>query len=334
MKTDSFKEISFFGILTLILFILVFLIFKPFFTVLFLSAVLSLILNPVYKIVLKIFRNKNLSSLLTVLLGLFCIIFPLILISKQVFHQATSLYQSLLSNNIKETDYIISFIESLVSSFIPDFKFDLLSYFESILDFITSNLKDLLFGTINVLVSTVLVLISSFFLLKDGQKLVDYIVSISPLKDKDDLDLINKIENTVISMTKGVFLIALIQGFLAGLGLFIFDVPDAFLWGTIAGLCAFIPGLGTAIVIIPSVLYLFIIGNIPFAIGLALWGMILVGTIDNFLGPYLYKRGTRLHPLIILFSVLGGVSFFGPEGILLGPVIVSIFIHLGEIIKN
>jgi len=167
-----------------------------------------------------------------------------------------------------------------------------------------------------------------FFFLKDGERILQRLVTLSPLHDSYDIELLKKTTATIESVVKGTLLIALVQGFLAGLGLFIFGVPNAILWGALAALCAFVPGLGTALVVIPSVIYLFIIGNTPFAIGLSAWGVLLVGMIDNILGPYLYKKGTRLHPLIVLFAVLGGISFFGPEGLFLGPVIASLFVSL------
>ena len=114
-------------------------------------------------------------------------------------------------------------------------------------------------------------------------------------------------------------------------GFWIFGVPNAILWGSFAAIAALIPGIGTALVLTPAILFLFARGEIFSAIGLLAWGVGVVGLIDNFLGPRLMGRGIELHPLIILLSVLGGIGFFGPIGFLLGPLIVSLFFALLDI---
>jgi len=87
------------------------------------------------------------------------------------------------------------------------------------------------------------------------------------------------------------------------------------------------------LVIIPAVLYLWLSGGVGYALGLLVWGMVAVGLLDNFLGPQLVKKGTHIHPLLILLSVLGGVSFFGPLGFILGPLVFSLLFAMLEIYK-
>ena len=124
---------------------------------------------------------------------------------------------------------------------------------------------------------------------------------------------------------------ALIQGILTAVGFTFFGIPNATLWGSVAAITALIPGIGTALVLLPAILYLYFSGETLFAVGLLLWGMTAVGLVDNFLGPKLVERGMRLHPFLILLSVLGGVGFFGPLGFLLGPLVLSLLFALIEI---
>ena len=159
-------------------------------------------------------------------------------------------------------------------------------------------------------------------------------MGLSPLNNEYDEHIISKIKQTVFSTVQGVILIAIVQGILAGLGMIIFGVPNAVLWGSVSAVASLVPGLGTAIVFIPAVAYMFIIGNTAFAIGLLLWGFIIVGLVDNFLGPYLYSRGSQIHQLIMLFAVLGGIAFFGPLGFIFGPIIVALFFSLIEIYQT
>lgn len=328
-------EIMFFGLLFAVIVTLMFFVFKPFFTTLFLAATFSIVLFPLYKKILALSGGREVaSSLLSILIGLVFVMIPVTFLGQEAFEQAHQLYIKLATNNVSEFDYLARLIEGPVRQFIPEFTLNIDQYVEYALGWVTDNFKDVLFQTLTVIADVFLIILSMFFFLKDGERILDKLIRLSPLHDSYDRELLQKTTATIGTVVKGTLLIALVQGFLAGLGLFIFGVPNAALWGAVAALCAFVPGLGTALVVVPSIIYLFVIGNIPFAIGLSAWGMLLVGMIDNILGPYLYKQGTRLHPLIVLFAVLGGISFFGPEGVFLGPVIASLFVSLVHIYEK
>ena len=118
---------------------------------------------------------------------------------------------------------------------------------------------------------------------------------------------------------------------MTGLGLWIFGFDRAILWGSIAAIGALVPGVGTVVVFIPAVLFSIVTGSYVTAIGVALWGALAVGFIDNLLGPYLMSRGNKMHPFLILLSVLGGMLLFGPIGFIIGPVVTSLFIVLLEL---
>jgi predicted PurR-regulated permease PerM len=328
-------EIVFFAALFGVVTVLAFFVFKPFFTTLFLAATFTIVLFPLYEKIRSALSGKeSVSALLTIVVGLVFVMLPVIFLGQQAFGQAHSLYIQLANNNISEFDYLARVIEKPMRQIIPDFSVNIDQYVEYSLGWATDNFKDVLFGTLTLVADIFLIIIAVFFFLKDGKSIVEKLIKLSPLHDSYDIELLEKTTATITTVVKGTLLIALIQGCLAGLGLFIFGVPNAVLWGALAALCAFIPGLGTALVIVPSVIYLFVTGNTPFALGLSAWGMLLVGMIDNMLGPYFYKKGTRLHPLVVLFSVLGGISFFGPAGILLGPVIASLCLSLIHIYEK
>ncbi len=328
-------EIIFFGLLFGAVMTLVFFVFKPFFTTLFLAATFSIALFPIYKKILVYTKGREtISSLLALCIGIVFVMIPVTFLGQQAFTQAHGLYNKLATNNVSELDFITEAIEKPIRNIVPGFSVSINQYAEYALGWATDNFKDVLFGTLAVIADVFLIILAMFFFLKDGERILEKLIKLSPLHDSYDRELLEKTTATITTVVKGTLLIALVQGVLAGLGLFIFGVPNAVLWGALAALCAFVPGLGTALVIVPSVIYLFVIGNMPFAIGLSVWGMLLVGMIDNILGPYLYKKGTRLHSLIVLFSVLGGISFFGPEGLFLGPVIASMFVSLIHIYER
>ena len=112
------------------------------------------------------------------------------------------------------------------------------------------------------------------------------------------------------------------------------DSPNPALWGVIAGLASFIPNLGTSVVSIPAILFLYFTGMPLHALGLLIWSMFLVGTIDNILSPYIISKDTEIPSIFMLFSILGGISLMGTIGILIGPLTLSLLYSLVSIYRK
>ena len=174
-------------------------------------------------------------------------------------------------------------------------------------------------------------LISLFYFLRDGKSFTQYLKILSPLSDRQDEKILSRLFVAVNSVIKGALSIALIQGFLTGIGFWIFGVPNPVLWGSTAAIAALVPNIGTALVLVPAIGFLYLNGEVAQAIGLGIWSITAVGLIDNILGPYLINRGVKIHPLLILLSVIGGLGLFGPVGFLLGPLIISLLFALIDI---
>ncbi|MEK7557155.1 MAG: AI-2E family transporter, partial [Patescibacteria group bacterium] len=170
-----------------------------------------------------------------------------------------------------------------------------------------------------------------FYFFRDGEFIVTKLKVVSPLQDRYDASVITRLHDAINSVIRGALLIAVIQGILTGVGLTVFGVPNAVLWGSIAIIAALIPYVGTAAVLAPAIIYLFLIDRVGASVGLLAWGIVAVGLIDNFLGPRLVNRGIKLHPVVILLAVLGGLVFFGPLGYILGPLVISLLFALLDI---
>ncbi|KKT76894.1 MAG: hypothetical protein UW70_C0009G0002 [Candidatus Peregrinibacteria bacterium GW2011_GWA2_44_7] len=170
-----------------------------------------------------------------------------------------------------------------------------------------------------------------YYAFKDGETFKKSLVSLSPLQDIHDIQIFNKLTLAINAVIKGNLTVALVQGAVTTVGLLIFGVPSAILWGSITAVTALIPGLGTSLVVIPSVLFLFFTGETISAIGLLIWGLTAVGLVDNVLGPKLVEKGMQVHPFLILLSILGGLGLFGALGFILGPILLSLLFALLEI---
>jgi predicted PurR-regulated permease PerM len=177
-------------------------------------------------------------------------------------------------------------------------------------------------------------LFALYYLLKDGRRLSNYIKNLMPLPDNIVNSLHRKTYRTTWAVIKGHILVAVIQGIVAGIGLWFTGVPNFFFWTFVMILLAFIPIVGAFLVWGPASLYLIMIGRPVPGIILLIYGSVVVGLTDNFLRPLLVDRSANLHPAVILIGVIGGVYVFGAAGLFIGPVVFGVLKAVLEVFKN
>ena len=316
--------------------VLVFLVFLPFFEVLVLSAIFALVLHPFHKKLSKTLGGREgISAFILILVFAVVFMVPVGFITMQILGESKDLYLELSGGSSANYIERISLaIEGPIQRFYPNFSLDIARVASLGASWVTTHLSTILSSVVAIFTGIVLMFISIFFFLRDGSKFKKVLIDFSPLSDKYDEQIFGKIKNTVHSTVKGVILVAIIQGVLSGIGMWIFGVPNATLWGSVSAVASLVPGLGTAIVFIPAIAYMLIIDNTAFALGLLLWGVVIVGLVDNFLTPYLYSRSVEIHQLIMLFAVLGGLIAFGPIGFIFGPIVIALFFSLIDIYKS
>lgn len=314
---------------------LAFMVFLPFFNVMALSIILAILLGPVFRWIRKYVKQDGLAATLSVLFLVAAIIVPLVLVTNVIVDQAQALYNSVSSSETLTSDSVTGWVEGKAQKLFPEFTIDTKSYLTGFSSWVVSKLGGIFTGTVDFVFKLALAFVALFYFLRDGDKLKAHIVSLTPWSKKKDDMFVGSVKTAVRSVVAGSLAIAIIQGVLSGIGFAIFGVPNAVLWGTVAAICALVPGVGTALVWIPAVLFLVATGAPAWAIaGQIIWAVVLVGLIDNFLGPIILEKGINIHPLLILFSVLGGIQFFGPEGFLLGPLVLSVLFVLVRIFKG
>ena len=316
--------------------VLAFFIFKPFIYVILLAIFIATVFAPLYRKILALTReSKELAALLSVFLVIIVVIIPILFLVTQILQEATQLYQYLLSDEgVSIFSINMGKLLEGMGKFIPisdQSSLDVHYYMKQSLDWLLPRLTSFVSDIALIVMNIFIFLIALYYLFKDGPKLKKTIVSLSPLQDVHDEEIFNKLTLAIRAVIKGNLIVALIQGAMAALGFYIFGVSSPILWGAIAAIAAVIPGFGTALVIAPAILFLVFSGETSSAIGLFIWGLTAVGLIDNFLGPKLVERGVKIHPFLILLSILGGLALFGPLGFLFGPLVLSLFFALSEI---
>ncbi len=325
-------QIYFFTALFIVVLILTGVLFWPFMAPVALAFMAAVILKPVHRYFLRITKKREaLAAILTILTTIVVIICPLFFLGMGLLKESYAFYSNIQERGLGGLDIAIDNILIPIKKIYPALNVNLEEYAQMMAGWVISNLGNLFSFTASTIFGFFLSLMTLYYLLKDGQSFRAIAKKISPLADKYDEQIIHMLENAVNSIVRGSLFIALIQGVFVGTGFLFFGIDNGILWGTIASVAALVPTLGTAIILVPAIIYLLITGSTGAAIGLTIWGVVAVGTIDNILLPLLLRRGFKAHPLPLLLSVLGGVSLLGPVGIFLGPLVIALLIALIDI---
>jgi predicted PurR-regulated permease PerM len=204
----------------------------------------------------------------------------------------------------------------------------LLSAARSVLEWLGSLGGTLFVGAMGTVIGFMLMLFLLFFFLRDGAAMQQRLIHLIPMPETRKLELLEYLGNVTRAVVFGTLLTALLQGTLVGIGLAIVGLPSAVVFGVLAAGLALLPVGGTAFVWVPATLILAVQGRYGAALFLLLWGVLLVGLIDNFLKPLLISGRAEVPTLAAFLGVLGGLAAFGPIGMFLGPVFLALTIAL------
>lgn len=334
MEKPNITSLIFFWIIFAVTGVFAYFIFAPYLTPLFLGLVLAIVLHPLYLALSRRFKERTtLAALGTTLVTVVAIILPMLVIGSLLTQEVVNAYNVLTQSGggalVNLTVRVNEFFQHLLPA--ANIRIDLPSIVGSFLQYIGSNLNAFFFSIVGVLFNALLMLFALYFFLRDGEKLRHFVMEWSPLPARYDENILDKLAAAVSAVVKGSLVTAVAQGAVAGIGLALFGIHGALLWSVIAVFAALIPVVGTALVTVPAALFLIVNGSILSGVLLLVYSIVLVGNIDTFLRPYLMRKNLNIHPLIILLSVLGGLSVFGPIGFIAGPVVIALFFVLLEL---
>ena len=178
-----------------------------------------------------------------------------------------------------------------------------------------------------------LFLMMLFFLLRDGAEFREVLRGISPLSRGQEIDLIDHLTNTVRGVLQSMIIVPLIQGAIAFPMFWWLGLPSPALWSVMVVLCALIPLLGSPLAWIPAALYFFFLGATGKGIVMVVYGTLVISMVDNILKPLILKGSARIHTMLGFLSILGGLYAFGPKGLIVGPVVLSLILSAYRIYR-
>jgi predicted PurR-regulated permease PerM len=313
-------------------------VIQPFALILLLACVVAVILSPLERILRNVVKHGRLSSAIITLGALLLVFIPLLVVLLLMARQASDLVHASLQDrswveqiNPSTSPFIALLPEPVQEQILA---IDLSELGSTVATWAFQNIGNLFSSTTKFILNAFLFFVCLYYLLVDRDRLAKELTEISPLRDSMDNKIFKRIVGTIRSVVFGVLIVAIIQGTFAGIGMTIFGVPGALIWGMLTVLAALIPVVGTGLVLIPAILFLFFSGSYGAAIGLLIWSVVLVSMADNIIGPYLISGSTHMHAFLVLISVLGGLGAFGVVGAIAGPTILAALLAIIELYKS
>lgn len=319
-------------------------VFWPFLKPAAFAAVLAIGLYPLHGWFLRKVRSATLAATLSTFAVLFILVIPTAFTIAAVSGEMVSAGRA-LSEKSKEEGGVRKFATSLISGpvewasqHVGISPTKVQQWYESL----PAKASGYILGAATVLVSglagfagqTVITFFILFFLFRDGPAIAKHVASLLPLTEQQVVRLFNSIQDTIVANLYGILAVALVQGILTGGALEVLGVPSALMLGVLAALCSLVPLVGTALVWVPASIYLFMVAPVWKGIFLLLWGALVVGTSDNLIRPLVVRGRLEIHPLLVMFAILGALDLFGFIGIFLGPMILSLLAALGELTRD
>jgi predicted PurR-regulated permease PerM len=308
--------------------VLVGLVFLPELNAIVLGISAAVLFQPWYVWLKKMLRDRSgIAAAIVVLLAVAIILVPLIFLGLQIFTEAQGLYGQIASGG---TIPAIVWLRETLHRWSPSLNINLDPYIQQVLGIFIGNIGSIFSGVLNAVGTILLSFVALYYFLKDGPALRAAIVTRGPLPAARMDQVLTRLYERAGSVIRGSLVVALLYGVLTGIGFLIFGLPSAVLWGAVTMVASFIPAIGVLLIVVPGIVSLYLGGSIAGAVGLTAWVFVMSTTMEMYLRPRLLGGKEKMHPMLMLFAVLGGLSFFGPIGLLLGPLALSVLLTLLE----
>jgi len=313
-----------------------FLLIEPFLQPIILAILISMLTIPFHeRLLAKLNGRHNIASLLSVLILTLVLLIPATLVLAAILKQGIS-YSIMVKEWATEENIQHLFqqswmldLKAWLGRVLPDDALDPQKVRSQAVAAASAAGKQfagvstaMLGSVTSFVVDFGLVLFVLFFVLRDHNKLFEFIRHALPLSRSQEDVLLQEVVDVSKSALLGSFLTAITQGFVGGFGFFLAGIPALF-WGSMMAVSSLIPVVGTALIWVPAAIYLFVTGETGWGIFMVIWGVLVIGSVDNFLRP-LFMQGASMGTVVVFFSLLGGLHVFGLAGLVYGPIIFSI----------
>jgi predicted PurR-regulated permease PerM len=321
--------------------LLFFWLLQPFFGAIFWAVAAAILFYPAQNwLVSRWGERPNINALLTLLLCTVVAVVPLTFVVMLLVDEGMSLYQRLESGSIDIGGYVERLRQAVpaIDALTERFNIDLARVKSSLADgamsasqAVASRTLTMGQNVLQVLISLAIMLYLIFFFLRDGDDLVRLLIRALPLGDARERMLFAKFAAVTRATIKGNLVVALVQGLLGGLIFWALGLSGAVLWGVVMAFTSLVPAVGPGLIWAPVAIYSLLTGDIMTGVILIAFGVLVIGLVDNVLRPILVGRDTKMPDYLVLLSTLGGLTLFGLNGFVIGPLIAALFLAFWDI---
>lgn len=317
----------------------------PFYEAVFWGVALAILFMPLHRRVLLRMRGKpNLAALATLVLCLVVVILPMTLISISLVQEATHVYERLRSGQLDFGTYLqqviaalpswaVSLLDSLDLTSVAALQHKLATVSVQASQLIATRALNIGQNTLQFVVSFGVMLYLLFFLLRDGPALGARVRKAIPLDEKHKQDLSSKFITVIRATLKGNLMVAATQGMLGGFIFWALGIQGPVLWGVLMAFLSLLPAVGAGLIWGPVAIYFLATGAMWQAAVLTAFGVGVIGLVDNILRPILVGKDTKMPDYVVLISTLGGMTLFGLNGFVIGPVIAALFMASWDLVS-
>jgi predicted PurR-regulated permease PerM len=307
---------------------LCYLVVYPFLPALTWALALAVVARPVHHWIAARIPYEGVAAVISVALVTLLLLAPLVLVTWQVFSQASSIAANFEKIEKQASPKRIEMLARQYPRLAPVTKWIKENVrIDQALSQVTARLGENVSATVSgsvwIAVQLLITLLVLFFLFRDEPKAVEAVKDYMPLSTQETNDLLRRLDDTIHATIYGTIVVAAVQGTLGGLMFWWLGLPAPVLWGAVMAILAVVPYLGAFVVWAPAAAWLASQGNWGQAALLTFWGLVVVGLIDNLLYPVFVGKRLRQHTLVAFFAIIGGITVFGTSGIVLGPMIVA-----------
>ena len=315
----------------------------PYYEAILWAIVLAILFQPLHRrLRASLGRRASLAALATVATILLLVILPLTVITALLVQEATIVYERFRAGALDPAaifnhiaDVLPGWIGDVLQRFgLTDFgvmRERLASSVAKSSQFFATRALSVGQNAFEFVIGLFIMLYLLFFLLRDGTALVARLQAASPLRSDRMRTLLRKFSTVAQATVRGNIVIALIQGVLGGVAFALLGIHAPVLWGAVMAFLSLLPAVGAAVAWLPVALYLLFAGAIWQGAGLVVFGVVVIGSVDNLLRPVLVGKDIRMPDWLVLISTVGGITVFGISGFVIGPVIAAMFVAVWDL---
>lgn len=347
MQKHEYPAIAVFAAIVVISCYLFYILFKPFIIPILWGAVLAGFFHPLDAQLAKRIKIRNLRALIMCIIVVSLIVVPSVFMAIGLVNQVANLFprfeEAVRSGKL---DLIIkpeSFewnkkIQDALSQYIDVSRFDIQTLMADSIKklnrFLLVKASEFVTNLPRTIATFGLSVLSMFFFFRDGTRLTGAMKEVLPMSEELKESLASEMGQIMIASLYGSLLVAAFQGILGGLIFFVLGIPAPILWGSIMAVLSLLPIVGPYLIYTPAAILLMLTGSWVRGVILLALGVAVVSQSDNLLRPMIIGTRTKMHTMVLFFSIIGGVKTFGLIGVLLGPLVASVVFTFVRVYKT